>query len=488
MQVNINLLVNYNLEQCFILSTVETSLTIPSGNLLQQGWYRVSKLVPFYRDRAFFILFQHEGKESKMNILEELDWRGLIHQTTDREGLEKELENKALSLYCGFDPTADSLHIGHLVPITMLKRFQQAGHKPIALVGGGTGMIGDPSGRSTERSLNSEEVVLGFAQSIQDQIGRLVNFGEGENPVVSRNNHDWLRNMTFIEILRDTGKHFSINYMLAKESVSSRIEQGITFTEFSYMLLQSIDYMKLFEEENVQLQIGGSDQWGNITAGMELIRRTRKNPEEETNVFGLTVPLITKADGTKFGKSAGNAVWLDAEKTTPYEFYQFWINTDDRDVIKFLKYFSFLSKEEIAELEVEMETNPGQRVAHRRLAEEITVMVHGKAALDQAIKISEALFSGDLKDLTGSEIEQGFKDVPTEKLEKETIGLVDLLVHTKISPSKRQAREDIQNGAIYINGERQQDSYYEVTEADRIEDSFTIIRRGKKKYTLIDFR
>ena len=425
----------------------------------------------------------------KMNIIEDLEWRGLIHQVTDREGLEHQLNKQPISLYCGFDPTGDSLHIGHLVPIIMLKRFQQAGHKPIALVGGGTGMIGDPSGRSTERSLNSEEVVMGFANRIQEQIGKLVDFGEGENPVVSRNNHDWLSSMTFIEILRDVGKHFSINYMLAKESVSSRIEKGITFTEFSYMLLQSIDYMKLYEEENVQLQIGGSDQWGNITAGMELIRRTRENPEEEeVNVFGLTVPLITKADGTKFGKTAGNAIWLDAEKTTAYEFYQFWINTDDRDVVKFLRYFSFLSKEEITELAEEVENRPENRVAQKRLAEEMTKMVHSKAALEQAIKISEALFSGDLKKLSGNEIEQGFKDVPTHNLEKAEIGLVDLLVQAKISPSKRQAREDIQNGAIYINGERQQDTHYEVTSEDRIEDIFTIIRRGKKKYTLIDFR
>lgn len=425
----------------------------------------------------------------KMNILEDLEWRGLIHQVTDREGLEQQLNKQPISLYCGFDPTGDSLHIGHLVPIIMLKRFQQAGHKPIALVGGGTGMIGDPSGRSTERSLNSEEVVMGFANRIQEQIGKLVDFGEGENPVVSRNNYDWLRSMTFIEILRDVGKHFSINYMLAKESVSSRIEKGITFTEFSYMLLQSIDYMKLYEEENVQLQIGGSDQWGNITAGMELIRRTRENPEEEeVNVFGLTVPLITKADGTKFGKTAGNAIWLDAEKTTPYEFYQFWINTDDRDVIKFLQYFSFLSKEEITVLAEEVENRPENRVAQKRLAEEMTKIVHSEAALEQAIKISEALFSGDLKKLSGSEIEQGFKDVPTHKLEKAEVGLVDLLVQAKISPSKRQAREDIENGAIYINGERQQDTHYEVTSEDRIEDIFTIIRRGKKKYTLIDFR
>lgn len=423
-----------------------------------------------------------------MNILEELEWRGLINQVTDREGLEDLLNKQSVTLYCGFDPTADSLHIGHLVPIVMLKRFQKAGHKPIALVGGGTGMIGDPSGRSAERNLNTADVVMGYANSIQEQIGRLVKFGEGENPVVSRNNHDWLSNMTFIDVLRDAGKHFSINYMLAKESVSSRIESGITYTEFSYMLLQSIDYMKLYEEENVQLQIGGSDQWGNITAGMEMIRRTRENPEEEeVNVFGLTVPLITKADGTKFGKTAGNAIWLDPEKTTPYEFYQFWINTDDRDVVKFLRYFTFLSKEEIEELEKEVETQPEKRVAQRRLAEEMTKMVHSEEALEQAIRISEALFSGNIKELSISEIEQGFKDVPTHTLDKEDISLVDLLVQTKISPSKRQAREDISNGAIYINGERQQDVAYTITANDRIEDIFTIIRRGKKKYTLIDF-
>lgn len=424
-----------------------------------------------------------------MNILEELEWRGLINQVTDREGLEKLLATETVTLYCGFDPTADSLHIGHLVPITMLKRFQKAGHRPIALIGGGTGMIGDPSGRSTERSLNSEEVVLGYAKSIEKQIGKLLQFGEGENPVVARNNHDWLRNMTFIEVLRDAGKHFGINYMLAKESVASRIETGITYTEFSYMLLQSIDFLKLYEEENCKLQIGGSDQWGNITAGMELIRRTRENPEEEeAEVYGLTVPLITKADGTKFGKTAGNAIWLDPDKTTPYEFYQFWINTDDRDVVKFLKYFTFLSKEEIEELEKEVETRPEKRVAQKRLAEEMMKLVHSEEALQQAINISEALFSGNIKGLSVNEIEQGFKDVPTYEMTKEDIGLVDLLVQAEISPSKRQAREDIKNGAIYINGERQQDINYVVSAADRIDNVFTIIRRGKKKYTLIDYR
>jgi tyrosyl-tRNA synthetase len=420
-----------------------------------------------------------------MNLIEDLEWRGLINQVTDREGLEALLNKESVKLYCGFDPTGDSLHIGHLVPIIMLKRFQKAGHQPIALVGGGTGMIGDPSGRSTERSLNSEEVVESYADSLKQQIGHLVSDGEGEYPVVSRNNHDWLKEMTFIEVLRDTGKHFGINYMLAKDAVSSRIESGITYTEFSYMLLQSIDFLKLYEEEGCKLQIGGSDQWGNITAGMELIRRTRDG--EEADVFGLTVPLITKADGTKFGKTAGGAIWLNPEKTTPYEFYQFWINTDDRDVVRFLRYFTFLSKEEIDTLEEEVETRPEERAAQKRLAEEMTKMVHDEAALEQAIKISDALFKGNIKELSAEDIKQGFKDVPTEKFDRSQIGLVDLLVTAKISPSKRQAREDIKNGAIYINGEREQDINYEVTEKDRIEDVFTVIRRGKKKYTLIDF-
>ncbi|WP_087971934.1 tyrosine--tRNA ligase [Oceanobacillus rekensis] len=423
-----------------------------------------------------------------MNILQDLESRGLIHQTTDREGLEKHLKENQITLYCGFDPTADSLHIGHLVPLTMLMRFQKAGHKPIALVGGGTGMIGDPSGRSSERSLNTSEVVQGYADKIQAQIAKLVDLDTEHNPVESRNNHDWLGSMTIIDFLRDAGKHFGINYMLAKESVSARIEKGITFTEFSYMILQSLDFLKLYEQENCTLQIGGSDQWGNITAGMELIRRSRENQDEDIKVFGLTVPLITKADGTKFGKTAGNAVWLDAEKTTPYEFYQFWINTDDRDVIKFTRYFTFLSEAVIAELEDEVLNRPENRVAQRRLAEEMTKTVHSEEALQQAEKISQALFSGDLKQLSASDIEQGFKDVPTFEAKKEEIGLIDLLVNASISSSKRQAREDIKSGAIYINGERQQELEYVVKEDDRIEDIFTIIRRGKKKYSLITFQ
>src|SRR5690625_1706795 len=428
-------------------------------------------------------------ESDKMDILKDLETRGLVHQVTDREGLKKHLTENQVTLYCGFDPTADSLHIGHLVPIIMLKRFQKAGHRPIALIGGGTGMICDPSGRSSERSLNEEKVVHHYSEKIKEQIARLLEFDQGENPVVSRNNHDWLADTTIIDFLRGPGKHFGINYMLAKESVSTRIEQGITFIEFSYMILQYIDYLKLNEEENCTLQLGGSDQWGNITAGMELIRRSRDLEEDEIDVFGLTVPLITKADGTKFGKTAGGAVWLDPEKTSPYEFYQFWINTDDRDVIKFIRYFTFLSEDTIKDLENELKERPEQRLAQKRLAEEMTKTVHSEEALKQAQRITESLFSGDLKQLSVDEIKQGFKDVPTFEIERGTDpGLVDLLVNANISSSKRQAREDITNGAIYINGERNQKVDHIIGNDDRIEDTFTVIRRGKKRYYLISYK
>lgn len=422
-----------------------------------------------------------------MDILQDLERRGLIQQTTDEDGLRKHLAENKITLYCGFDPTADSLHIGHLLPLTMLMRFQRAGHRPIALIGAGTGMIGDPSGRSTERSLNEMNVVHDYADSLRNQMANILQADQEDSGFVARNNYDWLSKLNIIEFLRDVGKHFTVNYMLAKDSVASRIEDGISFTEFSYMLLQSYDFMKLYEEENCTLQIGGSDQWGNITAGLEFIRRTRKEGEE-AEAYGLTVPLITKADGTKFGKTAGGAVWLDPEKTSPYEFYQFWYNTDDRDVIKFINYFTFLEQEEIAVLEKAVEENPGAREAQKRLAEEMTKLVHGEAALNQAIKISEALFSGDVKELTMEEIEQGFKDVPNYETEKEEIPLVDLLVAAKISPSKRQAREDINNGAIYINGERNQDVQHVVTAEDRLEDAFTVIRRGRRKYFLVRYK
>src|SRR5699024_6891023 len=300
------------------------------------------------------------------------------------------------------------------------------------------------------------------------------------NSVVARNNNDWLSQMSIIDFLRDAGKHFTVNYMLAKDSVSSRIEEGISYTEFSYMLLQSVDFLNLYKEEGVSLQIGGSDQWGNITAGLEFIRRSLD--DENIEAYGLTVPLITKADGSKFGKTAGGAIWLDPDKTSPYEFYQFWFNTDDRDVIKFLKSFTFLRLEEIAALEKEVETNPGTREAQKTLAAEVTKMVHGEAALERALKISAALFSGDIKTLTVAEIKEGLEDVPSYTAQREDTPLVDLLVAAKISSSRRQAREDIQNGAIYINGERNQDVQHTVTDADRLDNTFTVIRRGRRRY------
>ncbi|RAK21220.1 tyrosyl-tRNA synthetase [Anoxybacillus vitaminiphilus] len=419
-----------------------------------------------------------------MDLLQDLQWRGLINQVTDEEGLQKLLTEEKITLYSGFDPTADSLHIGHLLPILTLRRFQLAGHRPIALVGGATGLIGDPSGKKSERSLNEKEVVQQWSEKIRVQLSRFLDFETTENPAKIANNYDWIGSLDVISFLRDVGKNFGINYMLAKESVQSRIETGISFTEFSYMILQALDFLKLYQNENCKLQIGGSDQWGNITAGLELIRKT----EEEAKAFGLTIPLVTKADGTKFGKTEGGAVWLDKEKTSPYEFYQFWINTDDRDVIKYLKYFTFLSKEEIEQLEKQLHEAPEKRAAQKALAEEVTKLVHGEEALRQAIKISEALFSGSIADLTADEIKQGFKDVPSFEYEGEEVALVELLVMSKISPSKRQAREDITNGAIYVNGERIQDVNKVLTKEDRIEGQFTVIRRGKKKYYLIKYK
>lgn len=418
-----------------------------------------------------------------MNILQDLEFRGLINQVTDFEGLEKLLNEEQVTLYCGFDPTADSLHIGHLLTALTLRRFQDAGHKPLALVGGATGLIGDPSGKKAERTLNEQETVIEWSNRIRGQLSQFLSF-EGENAATVVNNYDWIGKLDVISFLRDIGKNFGINYMLAKDSVESRIKTGISFTEFSYMILQSYDFLNLYQNENCRLQIGGSDQWGNITAGLELIRKTNG---EEAKAFGFTIPLVTKSDGTKFGKTEGGAIWLDPEKTSPYEFYQFLINTDDRDVIKFLKYFTFLSKEEINQLEEEVANRPEERKAQKRLAEEVTKLVHGEDALVQAKNISEALFSGDISSLSAVEIKQGFKDVPSFVCDQEEIGLIDLLVQSKISPSKRQAREDISNGAIYINGERQQSLDYQVTKADRIEAQFTVIRRGKKKYYLVTY-
>ena len=416
------------------------------------------------------------------DLFQELKERGLVYQTTDEDALVKHLNEESVKLYVGFDPTADSLHIGHLLPILMLRRFQQHGHVPIALVGGGTGMIGDPSFKDQERQLNTLETVQNWSQSIKNQLSRFIDFDNEENPAIIANNYEWLGKLSMIDFLRDVGKNFTINYMMSKESVKRRIETGISYTEFAYQLLQAYDFLKLYDNYGCLLQLGGSDQWGNITSGIELMRR-----ERDVQGFALTMPLITKADGTKFGKSEGNAVWLDAEKTTPYEFYQFWINTDDRDVIKFLKYFTFLSLDEIAEIEKEFTAAPETRVAQKALAKEMTTLVHGKEAYEQAVHISQALFSGNIKELSISEIKQGFKGVPSYTVPQDAdLKLLEVLVASGLVQSKRQAREDLQNGAIYINGDRVQDLEYQLSDVDKIGD-MVVLRRGKKKYFLLQF-
>ncbi|MGE7272865.1 tyrosine--tRNA ligase [Brevibacillus panacihumi] len=416
-----------------------------------------------------------------MNIIDELEWRDAINQQTDAEGLRELTEQKSISVYCGVDPTGDSMHIGHLIPFMVLKRFQLAGHRPVILIGGATGTIGDPSGRQTERSLQTLEQVQANVDALTAQMKKLF-VTEGDNQIRLVNNYDWTHKINVIEFLRDYGKNFSINAMLAKDVVASRLESGISFTEFSYQILQSLDYLHLYRNEDVQLQIGGSDQWGNITSGLDLIRK-KEGPEAKA--FGLTIPLMLKADGTKFGKTAGGAIWLDPNKTTPFEFYQFWANTDDRDVVKYLKYFTFLSKEEIDELAQKVETEPHKREAQKKLAEEMTRFVHGEEMLEQAQRITAALFSGDIKSLTADEIEQGFKDMPTFEATKESKNIVDWLVEVGIEPSKRQAREDLTKGAIYVNGERISDLELEMTADLAIGGRFIIIRKGKKNYSLV---
>jgi tyrosyl-tRNA synthetase len=416
-----------------------------------------------------------------MNIIDELEWRDAINQQTDAEGLRKLVEEKMISLYCGVDPTGDSMHIGHLIPFMMMKRFQLAGHHPVILIGGATGTIGDPSGRQTERQLQTLEQVQDNVDALTAQMQKLFDFG-GNSEVKMVNNYDWTKDVSILEFLRDYGKNFSINTMLAKDIVASRLETGISFTEFSYQILQSMDFHHLYKAEDVQLQIGGSDQWGNITSGLDLIRK-KEGPEAK--VFGLTIPLLLKSDGTKFGKTAGGAIWLDPEKTTPFEFYQFWLNTDDRDVVKYLKFFTFLTKDRIDELVVKVETEPHKREAQRVLAEEMTKFVHSENAFLQAVKITEALFSGDIKVLTADEIEQGFKDMPTFHATKETKNIIEWLVDLGIEPSKRQAREDINNGAILMNGEKVTDVNTDVTVENSFDGRFIIIRKGKKNYSLV---
>ena len=421
-----------------------------------------------------------------MNIIDDLMWRGAINQMTDEEGLRQLTQEKAVSLYCGVDPTGDSMHIGHLIPFMILRRFQLVGHRPVIVIGGATGSIGDPSGRTSERVLQTKEQVQHNVEKLTSQMKRLfLTSQEDQEAVRLVNNYDWTKDLSLLDFLRDYGKHFNLNTMLAKDVVASRLEVGISFTEFSYQILQSIDFLQLFRKEDVQVQIGGADQWGNITAGLELIRKVEG---AEARAYGLTIPLMLKSDGTKFGKSAGGAVWLDPEKTTPYEFYQFWLNQDDRDVIKYIKYFTFLEKEEIEALEVSVQEEPHKRQAQKRLAEEVTRFVHGEAALQDALKITNALFTGDVQQLNADEIEQGFKNMPTFESEKVEQNLATWLVDLGIEPSRRQSREDIQNGAISINGEKITDLEHVWTPEQSFEGRFVLVRRGKKKYFLVKLK
>lgn len=413
-----------------------------------------------------------------MNIIDELTWRDAINQQTNEEGLRDITEKSSISLYCGVDPTGDSMHIGHLIPFMMMKRFQLAGHHPYILIGGGTGTIGDPSGRQSERTLQTMETVQHNVDSLSAQMKKL--FGKDAN-VTMVNNYSWLSDLTLLDFLRDYGKHFNVNTMLAKDIVASRLESGISFTEFTYQILQSIDFLHLYQNHQIQLQIGGADQWGNITAGLDLIRK-KVGPDAEA--FGLTIPLMLKADGTKFGKTAGGAIWLDPKKTSPFEFYQFWLNQDDRDVIKYLKFFTFLDKEEISNLAEKIKVAPEKREAQRRLAEEVTRFVHSEEALQEAQKITEALFSGKIENLTTEEIMEGLEHVPTVPVGKEPTNIIEWLVETGIEPSKRQAREDVANGAISINGERVTDIEHILKVTQKFDGKLIVVRKGKKSYFL----
>ncbi|MBT0904424.1 tyrosyl-tRNA synthetase [Streptococcus infantarius subsp. infantarius] len=418
-----------------------------------------------------------------MNIFEELKERGLVFQTTDEEALVKALTEGQVSYYTGYDPTADSLHLGHLVAILTSRRLQMAGHKPYALVGGATGLIGDPSFKDAERSLQTKETVDGWVVKIQNQLSRFLDFENGDNKAVMVNNYDWFGNISFIDFLRDVGKYFTVNAMMSKESVKKRIETGISYTEFAYQIMQGYDFYELNDKYNVTLQIGGSDQWGNMTAGTELIRR-----KADKTGHVMTVPLITDATGKKFGKSEGNAVWLDADKTSPYEMYQFWLNVMDDDAVRFLKIFTFLSLDEIAEIEKEFNAARHERLAQKVLAREVVTLVHGEEAYKEAIKITEQLFAGNIKSLSAEELKQGLNNVPNYAVsDDDNRNIVEMLVAAKISPSKRQAREDVQNGAIYINGERVQDLDYTLSDDDKIDNELTVIRRGKKKYFVLTY-
>ena len=415
-----------------------------------------------------------------MNIFEELKNRGLVYQVSNEEKTKEYLSKKGNSFYCGFDPSGESLQIGNLLVIITAKRLEKAGLKPIILVGGATGLVGDPSGKMAERELKNEKEVEQNGELIKKQLGRFFDFNDD---AIFVNNHEWFKNYSFIHFIRDIGKKFTISEMIAKDAVKNRLETGISFAEFSYSLIQATDFLKIKEKYDCALQMGGSDQWGNITAGIELVRKTKGE-----EVFGLTWPLITDANGKKIGKSEGNAVWLDANLTSPYHFYQFWINASDDDVVNFLKYYTFLSLEEIKLLEKSVVDAPEKREAQKALAKEITTFTHGEIAFKNAEKISENIFRGKIKDLSESDFKQIFTDSSVVKLEdlpKEGMNIVDLLITSKIVDSKRQAREDVQNNAIELNGEKINDTNYLVAKKDLLFGNYLIVKRGKRDYSFV---
>ena len=423
-----------------------------------------------------------------MTILDELEWRGLYADCTDRDALAKRLAEGPLTLYCGFDPTADSLHVGNLVPLFALRRFQQHGHFPIALAGGATGMVGDPSGKSDERNLLTPDQLEHNLACIKPQLARFLDFDGVQNPARVVNNYDWTGALTFLEFLRDTGKHITVNSMVAKDSVKSRMNErsgGISFTEFTYMLLQGFDFCHLKKTFNCELQVGATDQWGNITVGTELTRK-----KLGATVWGLVFPLLLKSDGSKYGKTATGTVWLDPKKTSPYRFYQFFVNSDDADVIKLLKTLTFLPQKQITALETKLKDDPGARAAQKALAKEMTVLVHGQEALDAALKASDILFGGSLDGVSEQIFNDVVGEVPTKDLEKAKLDgdgapIADLVVLSGLATSKGAARKDLDAGGIYLNNVRVPDHTKAVTPADLLFGKYLLLRKGKKSYAVL---
>ena len=419
-----------------------------------------------------------------MNLIEDLRWRGLVAQSTDEKALVEALK-KPITLYIGFDPTAPSLHVGNLVVLLVLRRFQLAGHNPIALVGGATGLVGDPSGRNDERTLNSSDVVEGWVKGIRKQVSAFLDFDTPTNPALVVNNLDWTAPLSAIEFLRDIGKHFSVNQMLAKDSVAARLEAGgISYTEFSYQVLQSYDFLELFRRNDCTLQLGGSDQWGNIVAGLDLIRRV-----ESGSGHALTVPLLAKSDGSKFGKTAGGSIWLDPAMTSPYAFFQFWLNTEDKDIINFLKVFSFKSHEEISALEKSHSENPGLRGAHRELARELTTLVHGADTTARVENAAKALFGqGDLTELDEATLASALAELPRTTVSKtqEIPSWVDLLAATGVVDSKSAARRVVKDGGAYLNNEKVVSEDYAPTKSEFLCGKYAVLRKGKRDLAAVE--